>query len=117
MPRNHFTYSICGLSCISLVYMACNGQPTKQVKQEIHKDSATTPKPAIQQQNNRANTKDTVVISDNAFDIFLKRFDKKTVSTGAGDAPYNELWIRYRLGKEELLLACRNSGDPDSTIA
>jgi len=60
--------------------------------------------------------KDTIVIQDSNFEIIMKWTNKGKISTGEGDVPNNELWIKYKSGKEELMVACRNANNPDSII-
>ncbi|MBU3130177.1 Ig-like domain-containing protein [Clostridium tagluense] len=49
--------------------------------------------------------------------IILKDTDKPLISTGAGDAPNNELWVKYSDGKEELLVASMDAEDVKDIIA
>ncbi|MBZ9626070.1 Ig-like domain-containing protein [Clostridium sp. FP2] len=49
--------------------------------------------------------------------IILKDTDKPLISTGAGDALNNELWVKYSDGKEELLVESMDAEDIKDIIA
>jgi hypothetical protein len=61
--------------------------------------------------------RDTIVASAKDFDLLLRTTNKPKLSSGGGDVDNNELWIKYKTGNEELLVACRQADNVDSLIA
>ncbi len=57
------------------------------------------------------------IIGNEPSEIVLKDTDKPLISTGAGDATNNELWLKYSDGTEELLVSSHSAEDIKDVIA
>lgn len=64
---------------------------------------------------NRQNS--TTIQSTKPLSLIIKETKKSPIEVGWGDAPNNELWLKYTDGHDELLVTCRANTDLKKQIA